>query len=110
VALLSERHLKPHERFFMPIYNFYQTDLFLGRKGGTAIAVRKSIPHNDVYLPLLVSVEATGVCISIGNSEMLLTAVYKSPGYAWNDADVIELLRLRRKSLLAEDMNARHPF
>jgi hypothetical protein len=53
-----------------------------GRKGGTAFAVRKDIPHNHVDLPPLVSVEATGVCIHIGNSEVLPAAVYKSSGRA----------------------------
>jgi hypothetical protein len=28
VALLSDTHLKPHERFFTPNYHFYQTDRF----------------------------------------------------------------------------------
>jgi hypothetical protein len=75
MALLSETHLKPHEMFFIPKCHFYRTDHYPGRKGGTAIAVRKGIPHNHVDLPPLVSVEATGVCIPIGNSEMLLAAV-----------------------------------
>jgi hypothetical protein len=44
-----------------------------------AIAVRKGIPHNHVDLNPLLSVEATGVCIPVGN-EVLLAAVYKSPG------------------------------
>jgi hypothetical protein len=39
VALLSETHLKPHERFFTPNYYFYRTRRFPGRKGGTAVAV-----------------------------------------------------------------------
>jgi hypothetical protein len=94
VPLLSETHLKPHERYYIPNYHFYHTDCFPGRKGGTAVAVRKGIPHNHVDLPPLVSVEATGVCIPIGNSEVLLEAVYKSPGRAWSDADIIELLTL----------------
>jgi hypothetical protein len=34
-----------------------------GRKGGTAIAVRKGIPHSHVDLPPLISIEATGVYI-----------------------------------------------
>jgi exonuclease III len=71
VGLLSDTHLKTHERFFIPNYHFHWTDRFPGRKGGTAIAVRNGIPHNHVGLPLLVSTEATGVCISIGNSEVL---------------------------------------
>jgi hypothetical protein len=41
---------------------------------------------------------------------VLLAEIYKSPGHAWNDADIIELLRFRYKSLLAGDMNAKHPF
>jgi hypothetical protein len=48
-----------------------------GDKYRTAIAVRKGIPHNHADLPSLVSVEATGICIPIGNSEMLLAAGYK---------------------------------
>jgi exonuclease III len=110
VALLSETHLKPHERFFIPNYHLYRIDRFPGRKGGTAVAVRKGIPYNHVDLPPLVSTEATGVCIPIGNSEILLAAVYKPPGRAWSDADIIELLSFRRKAILAGDLNAKHPF
>jgi hypothetical protein len=76
IALFPETHLKPHERFFITNYHFYRTDRYLGRKGGTAVAFRRGIPQNQVDLPYLVSVEATGVCIPIGNSEVLLAAVY----------------------------------
>jgi hypothetical protein len=110
VALLSETHLEPHERFFIPNYYFFRTDCFPGTKHGTAIAVRKGIPHNHVDLPPLASVEATGVCIRIGNSEMLLAAVCKSPGHTRNDAEIFELLSFRHKSLLAGDLNAKHPL
>jgi hypothetical protein len=72
VALLSDTHLKPHERFFIPNYHFYRIDRFPGRKGGTAVAVRKGIPHTHVGLPPINSIETTGVCIPIGNSEVLL--------------------------------------
>jgi hypothetical protein len=61
VALFSETHPKPHERSFIPNYHFYRTDHHPGRKGGTAVAVRKDIPHNHVHLSPLVSVEATMV-------------------------------------------------
>jgi hypothetical protein len=47
-----------------------------------------------VDLPQLVSIEAIGAWISIGNSEVLLAVVYKSSGHAWNDANVIELFKL----------------
>jgi hypothetical protein len=41
MVLLSETHLKHHERFFIPNYHFYGTGRFPGRKG---------IPHNHVEL------------------------------------------------------------
>jgi hypothetical protein len=41
VAMFSETHLKPHERFFIPNYHFYRTDRFPGRK---------NIPHKHVDL------------------------------------------------------------
>jgi hypothetical protein len=40
---------------------------------------------------------------------MLLASVYKSPFRAWRDADNTELLNLRTKSILADDLNAKHP-
>jgi hypothetical protein len=61
-------------------------------------------------LPPLVSIEATGIRIPIGNSEILLAAIYKPPGRAWSDADIIELLSFRCKAILAGDPNAKHPF
>jgi hypothetical protein len=58
----------------------------------------------------IVSVEATGVCIPTDNSEISLAAVNKSPGHAWIDADIIELLIFKHKSILADDLNAKHGF
>jgi hypothetical protein len=42
---------------------------------------------------------------------MLLAVVCKSPGHAWNDADIFELLSFRYtcKSLLGGYPNAKHP-
>jgi hypothetical protein len=103
VALFSETHLKPHVRFHIPNYNFYRIDRHPGMKVGTAVAVRKGIPHNHVDLTPLNSIGATGICIPIGNNEILPAAVYRSLGRAWSDADITELLsfptfrRLRRK-------------
>jgi hypothetical protein len=110
VALFSVTHLKPHERFFILNYHLYRTDRHPCRKGGTAVAVRRVIPRNYVDLSHLVSVEATWVYIPIGNSEVLLTSVYKSPGRAWSNADITELLTFRRRYILAGDLNAKHPF
>jgi exonuclease III len=78
-SLFSETHLKPHMRFYISNYDTCQTDCEDGHRGRTAVAVKKGIPHTCVNLPPLLSVEATGVCMPIGNNEIFLAAVYKSP-------------------------------
>jgi hypothetical protein len=110
VALFSETHLKPHERLCILNYHFFRTDHHPGRKGGTAVAVRRGVPHSYADLPLLVSVEATGVCIRIGNSEILLASVYNFPGRARIDANITEFQSFRRRYILVGDLNAKHPF
>jgi hypothetical protein len=57
-----------------------------------AIAVSKGIPYRQVDRPPLVSIEATGISIPIGNCEVLLAAVYKSPDRTCCDIDITELL------------------
>jgi hypothetical protein len=82
-------------------------DSYPGRKGGTAVAIRKSIPHNHAdQPPPLVSVEGTGVCIPFVNYVVILAAVYKSPMLA------LEYYghRLKRKRILAGDVNDKHSF
>jgi hypothetical protein len=103
VALFSETRLKPYEIFF--ISNYHLTDRDPGGKCGTAVALRRGIPHSYVDLPPLVSVEATRVCIPIGNSEILLASLYEPPDRAWSNADITELLSFRRRSILAGDPN-----
>jgi hypothetical protein len=109
VALLLETHIKPHDRFSIKKYHIYRKDRHPGAKGGTAIAVRKGVPHSYVDLPPLISIEATGVSIPVGNKEVLLAAVYKSPSRDWSDTDIDEFLSLRNKAVLAGDLNAKHP-
>jgi hypothetical protein len=99
LAVFTDTHLKPNERFYIPNYHFYRVDRHPERKG---------IPHSHVNLPPLISIEATGVYIPIGTKEILLAAVYKSPRRTWSDADIAELFRLKHKCILAGDLNAKH--
>jgi hypothetical protein len=41
---------------------------------------------------------------------MLLSAVYKSPGYVLTETYITDLLSFRHKSLLAGGLNAKDPF
>jgi hypothetical protein len=107
VALFSEPHLKPHMRYY--ISHFYRTDHEDEHKGKTAVAVKKGIANTCVDLPPLLSVKATGVCIPIGNTEILFAAVHKFPQRLWSYTDVTELLVFRNKSILVGDLNKKHP-
>jgi hypothetical protein len=44
----------------------------------------------------------------IGHTGMLLAYVYRYPR-VWRDEDIIELLNFRTKSILAGDLNEKHP-
>jgi hypothetical protein len=70
---------------------------------------QKGIPHNHVDLLSTVSVEATGVCIPIGNSKILFAAVNKYSGRTWSDADITELLSFQNKCILAGDFYVKYP-
>jgi hypothetical protein len=107
LALLAKTHLRRHEWFYIPNYQVYRNDRFSGIKGGTAVAVKKGIPHTHVDLPPLDSI-ATGICIPTVNIKLLPAAAYKYLGKAWRDADIIELLDFRRKLVLSCDLNAKH--
>jgi hypothetical protein len=107
VALLSETHFKPHEKFFIPNCHFYLTDPYRGRKAELPLQLEKASLTTLQTCPPF-SVEATGICIPTGNNEVILAAVYEFPGRAWNDADIIELLSFKHKNILAGDLNDKH--
>jgi hypothetical protein len=48
------------------------------------------------------------VCILIYISEIFVAAVHKSPGRAWIDADIFQVLSRRHKSVLASDLNVKN--
>jgi hypothetical protein len=95
-------------RVYIPNYDIYWTDREDGHKGRTAVAVKKGIPHTYVNLPLILSVQATGVCIPVGNTEIPVVGVFKFPQSLWSDTDITELLGFRNKSIFAGDLKAKH--
>jgi len=82
---------KTSRKFLYSKFSYLSPKKFLSLKVGTALAVRKGIPHNQVDLPPPVSVEATEPCVPIGSSEILLVLLYKLPGCVWSDADIMLL-------------------
>jgi hypothetical protein len=60
-------------------------------------------------IPPLLSVEATGVCNPIGNTEIVLAVVHLSPQRLWSDTNITELLGFRNKSIMAGNLKAKYP-
>jgi hypothetical protein len=51
MRLYFQRHLKPHERFSVTNDYLFRIGRHPEGKGGTAIAVRKGLPHRQVDVP-----------------------------------------------------------
>jgi hypothetical protein len=68
--------------------SLFQIITFIGltasqeEKAQLPLLLEKAFPRNHVDLPPLILLEATGVCVPSGHSEVLLAAVYKSSGHA----------------------------
>jgi hypothetical protein len=98
LTVLSQTHFQPHERSLFKIITYIES-IDTQKEDGTTVAGKKGIPHNDADLPPLVSIKATEVCIPIGNTEILLAAVSKSPGSNWSNTYITKLLIFRNNRL-----------
>lgn len=82
------------------------------KKGGTAVAVTKIIPHNYADFPSLIFVDPQGSAHRLDVGKKMHAALFKSPDPACCEAEVetevIALLTLRSKSVLASDLNAKN--
>ena len=94
IALLNETHLKPYNNFHIANYSVYRNDRTWADGGGTAIIIKKGIPHQQLHLPPLQTIEATGALIKIKHQELLIAAVYKQPDKPLPNQDPTELTNL----------------
>jgi hypothetical protein len=79
VVLFPKKHLKPHERFFFLITTFIKSTATQARMAQLSLQFPK-VSSTITQTYALASVEATGVCINVGDEVVLLEAIYKSPG------------------------------
>ena len=110
VLLLQETWLKPGNQFSLKHYHIYRDDRQpqVGVKGGTAIAVRKNIPHTRIPTPPLHSLEATTIEIGTPTGPLTITSAYKRPKVPLNTADLDSLLSPSSKTIIAGDLNCKH--
>lgn len=110
VALICETHLQPGHQLRLANHAVYRTDRPGGNAhGGTAVIVHNSLVHEEIELPKLHRLEATGVLLHTAKGLLRVIAVYSPPGWPIVELDVEALLDSRQPTLVAGDLNAKHP-
>ncbi|GFT61932.1 putative RNA-directed DNA polymerase from transposon BS [Trichonephila clavipes] len=112
--LIQETHLRPEYSFNIPNYICYRNDRTGPTRGwgGTAILIKRSIPHFHVPTPPpLTGVEATLVALTPSDQEPFLVAsIYAPPGPNYRNlgADLDGIFNIFKSAFLAGDYNAKH--
>lgn len=110
IILLQETKLNPSTTLKIPNYFTYRQDRPPKPRspsgGGTAILVHKNIIHNQEDIKT--SLESTTVTIKLGNDQVHITSMYRSPNspLLTNDLDI--LTNQNGLFLAAGDLNAKH--
>lgn len=107
IVLLSETHLRPNAPFKLRNMIGYRTDR-QGLGGGTAIYLRRTIPHREVTLPPLQQLEATAVSIWTDLGEVTFVATYLRPAAQLIRQDLQNILAPNGKTFIGGDWNAKH--
>lgn len=110
VLLLQETHLRPCNPLKFPNYTVYRSDRLVGRGGGTAIAIRNSLPHSLPDPQIILSqAEATSIFIPNTHFQHLqLSSVYLAPTRDFCNLDFLNLSNQPFPVLLAGDLNSKH--
>ena len=111
ILLLNETHLSNGQTFKLPNFHTYctNTSRATGQSplAGTAILVNRRIIHHHVKIPTS-SITNTTIHIRLGNSEMRLVAVYKSPHISLQTSDLDSLLSSSSDTIIAGDLNSKN--
>ncbi|GBM03793.1 putative RNA-directed DNA polymerase from transposon BS, partial [Araneus ventricosus] len=116
IFLIQETKLRPEFNFNIPNYDIYRTDRIpqnnphaLG--GGTAVLIKKSIPHYHIPTPKFHFVEATTISLNLVNKDpFTITSIY-IPSYTdptLFTIDLETLIQLGPNPIICGDFNAQH--
>lgn len=112
IACVTETHLINNEAFKVSGYNVYREDRAAPfASGGVAIFIKRSINHNSIYLPQLLSIEATAVKVNLDDGSFVnVISAYKSPNRRLNVNDMTNLFTPHSPTLLIGDINCKHQY
>jgi hypothetical protein len=110
IMLLNETFLKPTNKFSFPNYTIHRNDRPPPNTcGGTAIIIKSSIIHSRATIPPLTSIETTAITIERNNDPILIVSAYKPPNKTLLTSDLNILFNITPKTLIAGDLNSKHP-
>ncbi|GJQ75498.1 hypothetical protein Trydic_g17585 [Trypoxylus dichotomus] len=109
VLLIGETHLRASDRLSLRNFRVYRTDREGARGGGTAIMIKSSIDHYAGRELDLHNIEATNITVNLATGPIQLVAAYKAPNKLMLESDLSEIFSTRRATILAGDLNAKHP-
>ncbi|GFT76726.1 RNA-directed DNA polymerase from mobile element jockey [Trichonephila clavipes] len=107
IVNLQETHLQPWHNFIFPDYNIYRTDGTF-RGGGTAIMIKRSIPHHQIFITNN-SLETTAIQLIRQNDQpVTIVSAYRPPRKSISEQDLHQIFRNQGYILVAGDLNAKH--
>jgi hypothetical protein len=89
-------------------FTLYRTDRTNGAGGGTAIFIRRTLPHYPNALPALQNLEATAVTIETANGPLTLISCYHRPQDLLRENDITNILDTGASVIAAGDFNSKH--
>jgi hypothetical protein len=108
IATISETKLLPKYRFTIPGYTIYRSDRNQFG-GGVMLIINNNLGHDQFYLPNLVGLEATAICLYLQNhNQLLFVSTYLPPPSAIVPADLEAIFTQNDSVLLVGDLNSKH--
>ena len=110
IAIITETHLTPRDRFTVRNYTVLRSDRPHGRGGGTAIILKRSITYRPLDVPTIAHMDITAIAITLRSEETLIAALYIPPNATLRSTDLDCLTTLSPHFLIAGDLNAKHTY
>lgn len=107
IMIIGETWLNNNHEFRIPNYKMYRNDRQLRPHGGTAILLKRNIPHAS-QPKRNSNIEHTILVINPSDNPITIISTYSSPNVTITNADLESLFHLNRKTILLGDLNAKH--
>jgi retron-type reverse transcriptase/endonuclease/exonuclease/phosphatase family metal-dependent hydrolase len=115
IFLVNETHLRAGDNLRIPNYRTYRNDRKDKRGGGTAVLIKKDIPHYALPDLQLSQIEATQIAVQTKNGIVRMIAAYCPPSNRLTTGDLNTLFPITKgkgtsppPTVLAGDLNAKH--